>query len=112
MGGEVDLDNYYRVLDKAQAAFVKARNILAIVERPTFMTVWCSSSKEDQDAFLKAIETLDHNFIASWKKLRKKELCEQTITDLRQIAKRHRIINYSRKDKGALIRELQKRGLT
>jgi len=89
---------------------LKLRSIEAIVGRPQFERLWDDSSPEQQAALMINIQNADKENVIIWERDHPSlELGEKSLTCLKRIACRLGLVNYSRKGKLELIRDIQEK---
>lgn len=89
---------------------LRLRSIEAMLERPGFNRLWEDSSSEQQSKLSAAVEAGDRDAVHVWMRDHPSlELGERSLTDLKRIARNLSILNYSRKGKLELIRDIKER---
>ena len=89
---------------------LRLRSIDAILRRPQFERLWADSSEQEQQSLKAAIELLDKDAIITWMKEHTSlELAEKSLSDLKKIAYKLGITNYSRKGKLELMQDIREK---
>jgi hypothetical protein len=92
---------------------LKLRSIEAIVRRPQFERLWADSTEDQQRQLKESIEKLDKVSIRKWMMEHPSlELVEKPLTELKKIAHRLGVSNYSRKGKLELVQDIQEKEKT
>jgi len=87
---------------------LRLRSIDAIVSRPCFTWLWEDSDEIQLAMFHNLLAAVDRDGIQEWMRDHPSlELGERSLTDLKYIAQRAGVKNYSRKGKPELIRDIQ-----
>lgn len=81
-----------------------------MILQPQFDQLWEDSDESLQNGLKTLIDLADRDGIINWIRNHPSlELGERTLADLKRIARRLGVINYSRKDKLSLIRDIQEK---
>jgi len=102
---QIELD---QLRDSVHRRVLNLRAIETILSGEKFQQLW---EKSDKILRLKVIEYIEErkvNKVRQWMRLHPSVPIQfQSHASLKEIAKKYQITNYSRKDKGTLIREIQ-----
>lgn len=87
---------------------LKLRSIEAMIRRPQFERLWGDSDVNQQEELKKMMDAADKAGVSQWMKEHPSiELAEKPLADLKKIAYKLGITNYSRKGKLELVRDIQ-----
>jgi len=79
-----------------------------MIRRPQFERLWGDSTSEEQAAFNTLLDSANKDGIIKWMKEHPSlELAEKPLSDLKKIAYKIGITNYSRKGKLELVNDIQ-----
>lgn len=99
-----------RMQEEIHNKILKLRSIEAMISRPSFPRLWEDSPDDLKDDFQILLDNIDKEGILVWIRDHPSlELGERSLTDLKRIAQRLGIKNYSRKGKPELINDIEDR---
>lgn len=91
---------------------LNTRAINRLVQTEAFAEAWKVATEDERKAMAAAINDCDIEYVRMWiRKVNRKTLIDLTIRDLRGIASRHHIKNYSRMQKDDLVSALIEKGI-
>ena len=88
------------------------RAINRLVQTEAFEKAWKAASHDERTKMASAINDVDLDFVRVWiRAVNRKTLIDLSIRDLRNLASRHHIKNYSRMQKEDLVSALIEKGI-
>lgn len=97
-----------RIREEIHNRLLRLRSIDAMVARPGFNRLWEDSDEAQRASFHNLLDAIDRVSIQDWIRNHPSlELGERSLTDLKHIAQKLSIKNYSRKGKPELIRDIE-----
>jgi len=100
----------HRTRENLHAKILRLRSIEGIVSSLRFERLWDDSSKEQREEVIKFIEAEDKPKILNWIRAHPSlELGELPTSQLKELARKLRVTNYSRMLKTSLIRSIEEK---
>lgn len=102
------MDYYERIIYRE---ILKLRSLHRIIEDPNFVNLVVQSDKKQQAYVYVCILCKDVDKLKDWIKNQPKEIEDLPIRDLRSLARKMQIKNYSRKTKYQIAKEIRHKGI-